>query len=539
MTAPGTYWRTLRHLKARQVVGRLIFRLGARPPAPRPAPPRRTAVGNLVVPARRSPSLFAGGRFEFLNRARVLDDGGWDPPGEEKLWRYNLHYFDDLNAEAAEERRDWHAQLLSRWIAENPPGRGTGWEPYPVSLRVVNWIKWFIWSGAAERPWIESLAEQVRWLVRRLEWHLLGNHLLANAKALCMAGLFFEGPESDRWRSSGVRILRRELNEQVLDDGGHFELSPMYHRLVLEDVQDLLAAIRCFGCPDEATSALEGQLRDVGERMWSWTEVMAYPDGGLPRFNDAADGIAPPVVELKRVARELGLQTFSLSDDPVLLLADSGYARLRWDDAVAFLDVARIGPDYLPGHAHADTLSFELEVAGRLLVVNRGTSCYGQSARRLYERGTAAHSTVEVCGKDSSEVWGGFRVGRRAIPGAVEISQRSVSCTHNGYRFLSRDTSHRRTWTILPRGLRVDDEVGPAWQAVARYHLAPGMNALRVTPREWHVIAGDQRVATVTLSPGAARIVPGEHATAFGRLVPAQTLEVELVDGRASACWNW
>ena len=32
------------------------------------------------------------------------------------------------------------------------------------------------------------------------------------------------------------------------------------------------------------------------------------------------------------------------------------------DKVVAIIDVAKIGPDYLPGHGHADTLSFELSI---------------------------------------------------------------------------------------------------------------------------------------------------------------------------------
>ena len=64
---------------------------------------------------------------------------------------------------------------------------------------------------------------QARWLARRVEWHLLANHLFVNAKALVFAGLFFEGPEADRWLSTGISILREEIDEQILPDGAQFE----------------------------------------------------------------------------------------------------------------------------------------------------------------------------------------------------------------------------------------------------------------------------------------------------------------------------
>ena len=80
--------------------------------------------------------------WHLLGESGHLDEVGWDGSQREKLWRYNQHYFDDLNAEGAADRQEWHSQLLSDWVANNPPGVGIGWDPYPVSLRVVNLVKW-------------------------------------------------------------------------------------------------------------------------------------------------------------------------------------------------------------------------------------------------------------------------------------------------------------------------------------------------------------------------------------------------------------
>ena len=163
--------------------------------------------------------------FRLLNVERPLQEAtDWDDPSVEALWRYHLHYFDDLNAEEAAQRVSWHRVLLQRWLVDNPPGEGIGWDPYPTSLRMVNWVKWELRSGKsretgeateldsvigdtevgnggarAESNAISpgdlenSLAVQARWLRRRLEHHLLGNHLLANAKALIFAGCFLKG----------------------------------------------------------------------------------------------------------------------------------------------------------------------------------------------------------------------------------------------------------------------------------------------------------------------------------------------------------
>lgn len=539
MTSIGRYWRTVRHLKIRQVVGRVVFRLGAPVPRNRKAPGVRGRSGRWVLPARRDQSLFEGRRFRFLNEECVLGEGVWDPEGISRLWRYNLHYFDDLNAYGASARETLHREFVSRWVSENPPARGTGWEPYPTSLRIVNWVKWFLGGSAPESAWLDSMAHQVRWLRRRMEWHLLGNHLFANSKALFAAGMYFEGEEADDWRSCAISIISRELREQILDDGGQFERSPMYHMLALEDVLDLLCLVAIYGEIDESVRMLRGQLEQVAGRMLTWARAMRFEDGSLPRLNDTADGISPSPAEMDRVALELGLVPAYPVSEPMHVLFPSGYVRMAWDRALIFLDIAPVGPDYIPGHGHADTLSFELSVGGTLLVVNRGTSCYGESQRRGYERGTAAHSTVQVCNENSSEVWGGFRVGRRARVSRPDIDGDAIACEHDGYSHLPGKPVHRRSWRRLHRGLEVRDRISAGAQAVARFHLAPGVEVELVGGNRWRI--GPQGVSGmfVDVHGGEVRVVETLHALAFGILQPAKTLEVDLVDGGVVTKWQW
>ncbi|MDZ4138561.1 MAG: heparinase II/III family protein [Erythrobacter sp.] len=302
------YWQTLRYLRPVQIYGRLWFQI-ARPQPELSAPPRlRVPSGVWVSPAARRPSLTGPGTFFLLNAIGNLDNDGWINPARDRLWLYNQQYFDDLNAAAASERLDWHRALIADWIAHNAPGHGCGWEPYPTSLRIVNWVKWALAGYELSVEAIHSLAIQARWLMRRLEWHLLGNHLFANAKALIFAGLFFDGPEAKCWRDKGVAILLREVPEQILPDGGQFELSPMYHALAVEDVLDLINLTRRF----EATISsqercLAAMLSDRVVPMIDWLQVMCHPDGEIALFNDAAMGIAPTPTELLAYDDRLGL----------------------------------------------------------------------------------------------------------------------------------------------------------------------------------------------------------------------------------------
>ena len=93
----------------------------------------------------------------------------------------------------AENKKALHLDLIGKWIEENPPGMGNGWEPYPLSLRIINWIKWVLDRYGLPDEALYSLAVQTRYLFKKLEYHLLGNHLYVNAKALVFAGLFFDG----------------------------------------------------------------------------------------------------------------------------------------------------------------------------------------------------------------------------------------------------------------------------------------------------------------------------------------------------------
>ena len=86
-----------------------------------------------------------------------------------------------------------------------------------------------------------SLWNQTRWLAGRPEYHLLGNHLFINAKALLYACALFQLDQNSKIYKTAITILNKELNEQFLADGAHFELSPMYHSLAMEDLLDLLS----------------------------------------------------------------------------------------------------------------------------------------------------------------------------------------------------------------------------------------------------------------------------------------------------------
>ncbi len=337
--------------------------------------------------------------FTFLNTK--VKPKGWNDESLELLWRYNLHYFDYINGSAEVEK--WR-DLIERWIAENPCGAFPGWDPYPTSLRIVNWVKWLSGSRVEHVERVEiSLKEQADWLMNHIEYHLLANHLLANAKALVFAGKY-----SDRkdWYVKGMSIYRKQMPEQTCGDGVNFERSPMYHAIIFEDMLDL------------AEYTDEPFFKVYAARMADGMRLLTGPDGKIAKFNDSSKGIAkaPEVllakfeslVRVQEMKDGLHSPTPTHNSNSV-----SGFLRKESGDYVLLAKCGEIGPSYQPGHAHADSYSFELWRDGKKVIGDTGCSTYVPGPIRSYERSTKAHNTVVIDGQDSSEVWASHRVGRR------------------------------------------------------------------------------------------------------------------------------
>ncbi|MBW4651631.1 MAG: heparinase II/III family protein [Kaiparowitsia implicata GSE-PSE-MK54-09C] len=528
MNRLALYWNTVRYLKPSQVLGRIAFRL-ARPAAEiHPAPPVRPCLRGPVRRAWRNPSLLGSQHLRFLNETHfIAEPGQWVDKARGDLWLYNAHYFDDLTAVDAQDRRDWQSSLINQWIEDNPPATGIGWAPYPTSLRIVNWSFWLLDNQDEQtHARLQSLAVQTRFLNKRIEHHILGNHLLANAKALVFAGLFFAGAEADAWYQKGVDLIERQLKEQILEDGGHFELSPMYHNIILNDVLELLAIHAAFG-----RQSPQG-WQDLVPGMLKWAEAMTHPDGKIGLFNDAAFGIAPTLEQLLTYTRSLGIKCpHGVPHEPLVHLSASGYARMARGKACVITDVAGVGPDYLPAHAHADTLSFELSLGTERVIVNGGTSQYGTGPERLRQRGTANHSTLMLDETNSSEVWSGFRVARRARIISAEVATSGVDVIvrgeHDGYARLQGRPLHARQWTLTDTGLTVADEVrGRGTHRIdVLFHLAPDIIAER---EDSGIIAlyrhaADAPIARVW-SAGELKIVRSSWHPSFGTQVASQCL---------------
>lgn len=500
--------RTVVHLRPRQVTNRvwrglLPTRIDAGSP-----PPRRHLLGKAVPWLPRPRARLGKRRFRLLDVERTVGPT-FDAPEASALWAYTLHYFDGLMAPSETDGVRW----MLDWIESVPAGAAPAWDAYPTSRRLANWVKYGMERPGGLPPVVaSSMASQARWLVPRLEYHLMANHLLANATALAMAGLYFGGREGEAWREQGEALAERELAEQFLDDGGHYERSPVYHAVILEDLLDLLNAYGRAGISPPAF------LPATVGRAGRWLDAMTMADGTLPLINDAAHGVASEPSALRRYADALGVAA-GATPSGLELLASSGFLRYRHGSMDVVADVGPPGPDYQPGHAHCGMLSFGVWQDGVPVLVDTGTSTYERGDRRMVERGTGAHNTVQVEDLEQSEIWAGFRMARRARLVDRSADDNVLTATLRG--FPPAWVEHTRTWRFDGGAMVVEDRTDADRLCTARFHVHPHQ------PVEGR---GDRwrsgGLELVFSGAESVRPVPYRYAPRFNVTEPATVLEV-------------
>lgn len=414
------YWHTLKHLRPEQIIWRIAKKMKMNCTIGVKADAGTTHDTVCLLPQLDFDTIFLDrfpveallkDRVTLLNETEVFH---WNTPwrfdNRSALWNYNLHYCEYLLAlvKAWQETRqrcclEKIQEIIQGWIRQNPKlSGGAGWDAYPVSLRLIVWMSCYGYlENDLEEPFkrvmLDSMAEQYAHLATHLEKHLLGNHYFENLKTLVICSLFFR---DQRMTERSLQELKKQCAEQILPDGMHFELSPMYHKIILEDLLRVCMALRQTGRQDEQ---LENYLQPMLDAAYSLEEGLER----IPLFNDCGNNVAKSLAAILAAA-EAG---FGLGPQYKPCLPDSGYYILKNGSWKLIADAGQPGPKYNPGHAHCDAMSFELFQAGKPVLVNCGTYAY-QCKERSFFRSTAAHNTVQAEGVEQSRCWGVFRMAK-------------------------------------------------------------------------------------------------------------------------------
>ncbi|MBO7050938.1 MAG: alginate lyase family protein [Bacteroidaceae bacterium] len=456
----STFISTVIHLRPEQILFRIIRRLHT-PGFKEVECPDTVCFKHQTHPISKPESL-KDGVFTFLNLSSLFN--AWDNDCHGPLWDYNLNYMDWIGQPGVTPHEC--ALWIDRFISDFKDN-SIALAPYPTALRCINWIKFFCDNRSCATPdRINHLYSQLSLLSRKTERNIGGNHLLEDAFALTIGSAFF----GDRkMAGKAVRILKRELKRQILPDGAHYEQSPMYHCILLDRLLDCINYTSGRIDDNLFPAGFNSLLSEYAKTMTGHLKSIVWPDRTIPLLNDSAYGIAPQYSELLDYAIRLGVES-----DPAPM-NECGYRRFTDGRIDVIADIGNITAKDQPGHTHADTFSYELRIDGKPYITDTGISTYNKNDRRQYERGTPAHNTVTVDEKDSSGVWGGFRVAGRAKVKIEQDSDRLIVASHDGY---GRSAIHTRSFRLEDKTFSIQDICNTHKDTVSRIHFAPDVRIL-------------------------------------------------------------
>jgi hypothetical protein len=406
-------------------------------------------------------AYLGNGTFAFLNISHKFNSLiDWELMKYGKLWQYNLSYFDYLKQISLSKQEG--IDMIEQFLA--CPNLNSSIEPYPTSLRVINWIKFVSLNEIATTHIIDAIYNQMSYVSNKIEYHLLGNHVLENAFCLLHGGYFFK---DYYFINLANNILQEQLEEQILEDGGHFELSPMYHQIILFRVLEAIDMLK-YNCSSEETLLV--YLEGKASKMISWLDNISFRNGDIPLVNDAALGVAPTTQQLKSISKSLKVPIISNG------LSESGYRKYLNDYYEVMFDVGDIGPYYQAGHAHADTFNIILYCKNNPILVDTGISTYEANERRYIERGSSSHNGVTVQNKNHSQIWSSFRVAKRAKVFIRQDNYDSITAFHDGYKDLG--VIHERKVIFSICELIIQDSIignNRNETATAHFHFHPNV----------------------------------------------------------------
>ncbi|HYF94939.1 MAG TPA: alginate lyase family protein [Symbiobacteriaceae bacterium] len=487
-----------------------------------------------------------------------------------------VEVLDQILLSGEQDDIDFLTGELDRWMDLFGEGDDIGWEAHPTAKRVCNWLRILdslpvqIPVGLRNRMAI-SLQEQLALLFRDIEYDLGGNHLITEAKALLMGGLYFGAhPSASRWVRTGQAVLESALPKQVLSDGGHYERSPMYQIVVLWD------CLEAFGLSVRKGINWASTYQAALRRMLRFTLECVWPDGTVPNLNDSFSNYVPVArgevllighillrtdydladsVLTPKVSWVTGMTEWSLGGRSVVVRPDTqllswkatGYVGYRSADDMILLDCGPVGPQENPGHGHADPLQVLWHAGGLPVLIDPGVNTYHDLKWRNHFRGTAAHNCAVIDGENAAELWGKFRFGKLyeaccdnvgvVFTGGVPAFHFRGS--HNGYKRL-RDPAQveREAWFLPGMALVVLDTIRAPREHVAtvHYHFHPGVQIGTAPERDALQFFVDGREFRALASASA----PISHETLYGHanggwfapryntLVPASTWKITV-----------
>lgn len=534
-----------------------------------------------------------GGRFSLVfSHQRLVPgkyvNGNADIKGPWELTR--CQHFAPLGIAwwATRDRRysKLYAKTITDFIARNPVGNGVQWScTMDVGLRAVGWLVGLsFFQNAPElnyfwwRRFSKSMVQHARFIVANLEFGTIGNqiktsnHLVANLFGLYWISIVFRGLDAGCvWRGIAETGLEREIQVQILPDGGGFESSVPYHRLVVEMFLSAYALSLHYDCPlsDAYRERLIAALR--------WIRILRQQSGRLPQVGDADSGRAhiftsygnwdqekmdhllvagakvlncPELAEgIEDAAKAEGL-FFDVSapispelpmDQGASVLPDSGLAVLRGGPSYLLMSNSIVGTGGFGNHKHNDQLAIEWVVGEQPILVDGGSYIYTRDAEvRNHFRGTATHNTVMINDTEQNKLipehlFRLYQEGSCGFNDAEETDDSvSVSGWHDAYARLDPPVVHTRHISVNKSDgtVVIEDHLKGVGEHRSRWYflLHPKISAV-IDDDDVLLRQGDDLKAHVVSREGGLiwSIEDGWYSPCYGKRVATKALVAEAV----------
>lgn len=479
------------------------------------------------------------GRFPLAGR--VLDVGGESPFRVElpsMIFEERLHAFGWLRHIRADKTSESCANvrlIVDDWIElHGRRVRGLAWDLEIVAQRVVAWLSHspivlHDADGGFHRRFLTSLDFQVAYLRSQVKHAPDGFVRLRIRIALAMASISMATRASAITRAA--HALDRELERQILPDGGHISRNPQTAVELLFDLLPLRQTYINLGhdVPIKLIPAID--------RIFPAIRFFRHQGGDLALFNGASSTLAHDLMSVLRYDETAG--------QPFKALPHSQYQRLAAGDTVIIVDGGKPLSPQLSRTAHAGCLSFELSSGRHRFIVNSGSPRFASARLQRIARETAAHSTVILADRASSRISGSPFLGPVFSDGVREVkiarsagsdgSDRLVA-SHDGYvhpfgviheREIRMSADGKkvvgRDRILLPDG---EPATGVVPQpAVARFHIHPIIALSQVDGGTIRMEAPDGDSWTFTTPVGELEITEDIFFADSSGVRPSQQIE--------------
>jgi Heparinase II/III N-terminus/Heparinase II/III-like protein len=388
--------------------------------------------------------------FDFNNEKHHLgNDFDWlTNPSKDQEWLILLHkfyYFKDLAGAYDFSKDERYAQkwitLIESWIAQVPDGFI---DSQVTGRRLQQWILSYHYvvtkgqSTTVKPDFFERLMRSINSQTHHLCTNLTpeGNHRTLELYAIFLVAVTFpELSSAYFFLTFSKQKLIENIQQDLLPDGVHRELSTDYHHTVLKNYLRFreLATLNKIELPAICDTLLK--------RAIEFSIYVHKPDGFIPAINDGDCNSYLSLLNKAYACCPDDYLKFVLSkgekgkapSQRSRGFVDSGYYILRSDwTAKSFEDALYLFFDCAPvgfgSHGHYDALNFEMAAYGRSLIVDPGRYTYcedsddGINWRRIF-KGTAAHNTVVIDGLDQMP----YRAGRPVDKESVTTLKQFVS----------------------------------------------------------------------------------------------------------------